>query len=115
MKLRNAALLCLSALVVMGSVPMAMADTNILTENFNGYANQSAFEAVWRPKDGSGKNTIATQGLLIPDPGLAIDPPNDNPPGIDGKAVNILDNINEYDPDDDFLTPSFEVVPSSTQ
>ncbi|QDS98262.1 hypothetical protein [Adhaeretor mobilis] len=98
------------------------ADTNILSENFDSYVtgvnndpDQAAFEAVWRPADGSGKVTLPTQGLLVPNTALVIDPPNDNPPGIQGQGVNILDNINEHDPDNDFQTPSFEIVPSSTQ
>jgi len=99
-----------------------LADMNIVSENFDGYVtgvnndpDQAAFEAVWRPADGSGKVTLPTQGLLIPNTTLTIDPPNDDPPGIQGQGVNILDNINEHDPDNDFQTPSFEIVPSSTQ
>jgi len=69
------------------------ADTTIVDENFDSYLDQAAFEAAWQPDEAS------PVGVLIPGPdpnSLGLTPPNQNPPNIEGQAVNILNDINEY-------------------
>lgn len=73
------------------------ADTTIVSEDFDSYADQSAFEAVWVPDDGNGNSPLGTStGFLVPNTGIGLVPPNDDPPGIQGQAVDILGDINEY-------------------
>jgi len=79
-------------------VPLAaFAGTTLVEENFDNYADTTAMQAVWRPDDGNGFQPLAGPvGLLIPDGNLVLTPPNDNPPGLEGKGVNILSDVNEY-------------------
>jgi hypothetical protein len=71
----------------------AMGDTSILNETFDQYANQAAFDAVWVPTTAA---EAPPYGVLIPGGSVATTPPNDNPPGLQGKAVNILSRGNSY-------------------
>lgn len=97
MKLRNAAVSCLSALAILAMTVSAKADTNIVVETFDQYADQAAFEAIWQPDDGSGSTPLGTStGILVPNTNAGLTAPNDDPPGIQGKAVNVFVDINEY-------------------
>ena len=94
----------------------AWADTNIVTETFDSYADQTAFETVWRPDTGTGYNpTTGPNGILVPNTNAGLTPPNDDPPGIQGQGVNISPGINEYDDDNNPATEPFQLVPSATQ
>ncbi|MCA9229313.1 MAG: hypothetical protein KDA57_01570 [Planctomycetales bacterium] len=94
----------------------AGADTNIVFEDFDSYVDQAALEAVWRPDSGTGYNPVAgPNGILVPNTGIGLIPPNDDPPGIQGQGVNIYRGINEYDNDNNPATEPFQLVPSSTQ
>jgi hypothetical protein len=73
------------------------ADTTIVSDNFDSYANTAAMEAVWTPDLGQGNQpTAGPKGILVPDTGAGLTPPYDDPPGLQGKGVNMLANINEY-------------------
>jgi len=94
----------------------ASAATNIVSENFDSYVDQAAFETVWRPDLGSGYEPSGFEsGVLVPDTGGFLTPPNDDPPGIQGQGVNVLFDINEYDDDNNPATEPFELVPSVTE
>ena len=67
----------------------ALAQATILNETFDSYADQTAFEAVW-------PRTDFPYGILVPNFTHGLTPPNDNPPGLQGKAVNIIGSINVY-------------------
>ncbi len=95
---------------------LAQADVSIVSENFDSYATQGAFETVWRPDSGTGYNPIAgTNGILVPNLSAGLTPPNDDPAGIQGQGVNISVGINEYDNDNNPATEPFQLVPSATQ
>ncbi len=86
-----------ATMVAIAMTSLAWADTTIVDENFDSYADQDAFEAVWSPDLGNGTSpTDGPKGILVPEFDMGLAPPNDDPPGIQGKGVNILDNINEY-------------------
>ena len=102
--------LTLAALVlVFVSVPV-LADTVIVDENFDQYGvdpndpnsnpDQAAFEAVW-----AGTNGILVAPAVNPDPNN----PNNDPPNLQGRGVNILTGINEY------VGLPGTVVPSATE
>jgi len=73
-------------------------NTTIIDDNFDSYANQSAFDAVWQPDMGDGQTPLGfPTGFLVPDAGNPLFiPPNDDPPDIQGTGVNIRQNINEH-------------------
>jgi hypothetical protein len=80
----------LALLVTVLLTAVAGADTTIVDENFDGYADTTAMEVNWQP------DTTGPVGILVPDLGAGLTPPNDDPPNIQGKAVNILSDVNEY-------------------
>jgi hypothetical protein len=90
----------------------ALAQTTIVNENFDSYADTAAMELVWTADLGQGDQpTTGPKGLIVP--GSAATAPYDNPPGIQGKGVNILSAINEYNgPNKGQLT---NLVPTATQ
>lgn len=115
MNTRNNVLSCGSAVIALMLASAATADMNIVSENFDSYT-QATFEATWRPDNGNGISPLATPtGILVPDTGAGLTPPNDDPPGIQGQGVNILSDINEYDTDGDVTTNPFLIAPTSTQ
>jgi hypothetical protein len=69
----------------------------LVDETFDSYVDQTAFETVWQPR-----NPITVPpgappyGLLLPDNSALVPPPNDFPPGMQGKAVFIKDALNVY-------------------
>jgi len=93
---------------------LALGDTEIVNDTFDNYADQGAFQAAWRPDNGDGVEPPlgpadpTEAGLLVPDLDGITTPPNDNPPDLQGKAVNVLNGINESRAD-------FSLVPSATQ
>lgn len=94
----------------------AWAVMSIVNENFDSYASQIAFETVWRPDAGTGHNpTGGTNGILVPNLTAGLVPPNDDPPGIQGQAVNISPGINEYDDDNNPATEPFQLVPTASE
>jgi hypothetical protein len=89
--------LSLALLLTAASCFTARGDTTIVFENFDSYADTAAFEAVWGPDDGNGHTPLtSSRGLIVPNTNLGLVPPNDDPPGIQGNAVNIKDDINQY-------------------
>jgi hypothetical protein len=95
-----------ATIVALATGSLAGAATTILDESFD-YADQTAFEAVWVQQDGLGFGR--TSGWLVPDSGVGT-PPNDDPPGLEGKGINIGDALtsgiySEYDPGSFSLTP----------
>ena len=102
-----------------GLASIAFADVNIVNETFDDYADQSAMDTVWVPYEPEGQTPQAgPYGILVPNTTFGIVPPNDDPPGIMGKAAvtdpNVF-HINEYDDDNNPNTVPFELVPSATQ
>ncbi|MEX2167956.1 MAG: hypothetical protein WD851_01480 [Pirellulales bacterium] len=87
----NARFTATLAAALLVNVP-TLAQATILNEMFDSYANQDAFDAVWvrTPPD------ISSYGILVPNVDAGLTPPNDNPSGLQGKAVNILSRINVY-------------------
>jgi hypothetical protein len=92
----------------------ASAQTVIIDEQFESYADTAAMEAVWTPDLGQGNQpTAGPKGILVPDTAAGLTPPYDDPPGIQGKGVNMLANINEYNgPATSMLT---NLVPTNAQ
>lgn len=87
----------LALLVTVSLAAVVGADTVIVDENFDSYADTTEMEAVWGPDNGNGNSPISGPvGILIPDLGAGLVPPNDDPPNIEGNAVNILSDINEF-------------------
>ena len=88
-------------------VAPATADTTIVDENFDSYVtggggpDQAAFEAVWVPAS-------TTAALLVPGQATA-EPPNDNPPGIQGLGANLFGSLNTYQ------GSSISIQPTETQ
>jgi len=82
----------LALFVTVSLTAVAGAASTIVDEDFDGYADTAAFEVVWPPDVGG----LPSHGILVPDLGAGLIPPNDDPPNIQGKAVNILNDINEY-------------------
>lgn len=75
------------------------AQTVLVDESFDNYADQSAFEAVWQPRTGDGLDPATAGGFLIPTAETtALPAPINDPPGIQGKAVagNFGGAINEW-------------------
>ena len=66
----------------------------VVNENFDSYADQAAFEAVWPM--GTGISFPQPYGVLIPGASIPLTPPNDSPPDIQGKAVNYFQGLNVY-------------------
>ena len=77
----------------------ASAQTVILNETFDSYADNAAMQAVWTPDLGQGNQVQpGPYGILVPNVSAGLTPPYDNPPDLQGKGVNILAGINEYNP-----------------
>jgi|GEM_PF-5047480 len=86
-----------ASIVAMAMASAAWADVTIVDENFDTYVDTAAMEAVWTPDLGQGDQpTAGPKGILVPELGMGLTPPYDDPPGLEGKGVNTLDNINEY-------------------
>jgi len=72
----------------------------IINETFDAYADQAAFEAVWTPTVGlqSPPEPVLSPeyGVLIPSAEVSLPAPNDQPPGLQGKAVYIENQLNVY-------------------
>lgn len=98
MNTRNNILSCGSAVIALLLASTATAQTNFsLVETFDQYADQTAFEAVWQPDNGNGNTPLTTStGILVPNLEAGLIAPNDDPPNIQGKAVNVFNQINEY-------------------
>ena len=80
-------------------VAPSWAQTVIVNENFDSYADTTAMQAVWTPDLGQGNQVQpGPYGILVPDTGAGLTPPYDNPPDLQGNGVNILSGINEYNP-----------------
>lgn len=106
-------------LLILASVPSnAHGNTTIVQDNFNSYVDglgnpdQAAFEANWRPDNGDGIPDVSdpiNAGFLVPDQYGIVNPPNNNPPGLDGVGVASLGSgINES-------RATFSLMPSATQ
>jgi hypothetical protein len=100
-----------ASIVAIGMASLAWADTTIVEDNFDSYADQTAFEAVWDQHDNNNFGRIS--GYLVPDSGIGT-PPNDDPPGLEGKGILIGDSLSsgiysEYDPG------FFSIAPSASQ
>jgi hypothetical protein len=105
-------------LVVVSGISTAYADTTIVNETFDSYVDggglpdQAAFEANWRPDNGDGIPDFldpTNAGFLVPDQFGIVNPPNDNPPGLQGVGVaSIGTGINESN-------ATFSLMPSATQ
>jgi hypothetical protein len=94
-------------------VATAVGDTVIVEDNFDSYANQDAFQAMWRPDNGDGITDFldpSEAGFIVPNTlGLPINPPNDNPPDLQGKGVaSVGIAVNES-------TTPFSLTPNATQ
>ncbi len=104
--------------IVFVGLSTAQADTTIVNETFDSYVDggglpdQAAFEANWRPDNGDGIPDFldpTNAGFLVPDQFGIVNPPNDNPPGLQGVGVaNIGTGINESN-------ATFSLMPSATQ
>jgi hypothetical protein len=71
----------------------------IINETFDEYADQAAFEAVWTPTVASTPPVplpLPEFGVLIPSAAIPLPAPNDQPPGLQGKAVYIENQLNVY-------------------
>lgn len=71
----------------------------IINETFDHYADQAAFEAIWQPAPPEGVDPVVPPppyAILIPSPAALISAPNDNPPGLQGKAAFIQNRLNVY-------------------
>jgi hypothetical protein len=108
----------LALLVVSLTVSALYGDTTIVNEAFDGYADDSAFQAVWVPTVGNGSAPAnpadVTSGILTTDAGLF--------PGIQGKAVDhigatssVPGMVNQYLPASGGPSPTSTVGPSETQ
>lgn len=110
-----------------GSLP---ADTTIVDDNFDGYADDAAFEAVWRPDEGNGNTPAAVPvGILVPRTTAPFPPaPFDGtgfagttppvapiPDGEQAVTFNEQGFINEWDNDSDPGNVPFSISPSATQ
>jgi hypothetical protein len=85
-----------SSLALLLAAP-AWAATTIIDENFDSYADTAAMQAVWTADLGMGTQPQpGPYGILVPNTSAGLTPPYDNPPDLQGKGVNILANINEY-------------------
>jgi hypothetical protein len=92
----------------------AWAQSVIINENFDSYADTNAMDDVWTPDLGQGNQPqTGPYGILVPDTGAGLTPPYDNPPGLQGKGVNILANINEYN--GPATTQMANLVPTGSQ
>jgi hypothetical protein len=111
--------LALALLVAATIAATAVGDTDIVNETFDSYVSggvpdQAAFQANWRPDNGDGVEPPlgppdpTEAGLLVPDTLGVTAPPNDNPPGLQGIAVNALNGVNES-------TAEFSLTPTETQ
>lgn len=87
----------------------------IVDDDFN-YADQAAFEAVWNPEFGQGDfdlTGLATAGILVPDAGNSdIIAPNDDPPGVQDKAIAMTVLVNDYMGKGNLANP-FAIVPTA--
>jgi hypothetical protein len=111
---------CLAFVAVAMMASQAPCDTVIVNETFDSYVDgggnpdQAAFQANWRPDNGDGVEPPlgpadpTEAGLLVPDLLEVTAPPNDNPPGLQGIAVNALNGNNES-------TATFSLMPSATE
>ena len=76
------------------------AQTILVNENFDSYADQAALEEVWQPFDGTGATAQTSQvGVLLPSAETATLPaPVNSPPGLMGQAIsgNPNGNINQF-------------------
>lgn len=90
-----------------------LAQTVVVNETFDSYADESAFEAVWQPDAGPGNQPAGQAGFLIPTPSptVALPEPYNNPPDLQGKAVvgNYNGGINEYN------GSSYSLAPTATE
>lgn len=97
----------LAAALLVNAPALAQPEPTILNETFDSYADQTAFEAVWPQTD------FFSNGILVPNFAAGITPPNDNPPGLQGKAVNILAKVNVYS--GPATTSMANLLPTATQ
>lgn len=97
-------------------VSTVRADTTLVDENFDSYTDTVDLETVWTPDAGNGTSPVTGPiGILVPNTGVGLDPPNDDPPGIQGQGVNLSSggSINEYNgPNLGLLT---NLVPTATE
>ncbi len=96
----------------------ARAQVVIVDDNFDSYTSTSDLETVWKPTTGDGTfdlTGIVSTGQLVPNTGIGLTPPYDDPPGIQGNGVNVFDGINEWNGNGFTQNPPpFEVVPTDT-
>lgn len=116
----------LALLVVATLAAPLRADTVIVDDNFESYADQAAFKATWMPTVGNG-GALANAadedaGYLVGCPTCAPITDPVNYPGIQGQAVDHIGatastpgQVNQYDDDNDLNTLPFQIAPSSTQ
>ena len=107
--LKHVSLLTLGILVISLHGAPALAQTVFVNESFDGYADQSALEAVWTPELGSGVIPISTAGFLLPAAeSTALPAPVNDPPDMQGKAVagNFNGGVNRYSGSSFALQPS---------
>jgi hypothetical protein len=99
------------------AVSAARGDTFIVNETFDGYVSggspdQAAFQAAWRPDNGDGVSDVADPfeaGFLVPNTEGFLNPPNDNPPELEGIGVASAGiAVNES-------TATFALTPSASQ
>ena len=89
----------------------AWADTTIVDENFDSYADTAAMEAVWTPDDGAGYQPIGGPvGILVPDPDnlMGLTPPYNDPQTVlaySGSTVS-ADDVGYQLPDLSFTKTS---------
>ncbi|MCC6493067.1 MAG: PEP-CTERM sorting domain-containing protein [Pirellulales bacterium] len=92
----------------------AVGQTAIVNESFDQYSNTADMQAVWKADLGQGNQPQpGPYGILVPDTGSGLTAPYDNPPGLQGKGVNMLANINEYDGPNAGMMAN--LVPTATQ
>lgn len=125
----------LVTLVVLCFSVSVQADVTIVDDNFDGYADDAAFETVWRPDEGNGNTpTSLPVGILVPRTVAPFPPPPFDGSGdatvtpavepVVGQAVafppvsdvsNGKGYINEWDNDSDPSNVPFAISPSATQ
>ncbi|MGD9632921.1 MAG: dockerin type I domain-containing protein [Pirellulales bacterium] len=105
-------------LLMLGTTTVARGDTVIVDENFDGYADDTAFRAVWVPTVGNGSapaNAADVDSGIITADDTAF-------PGIQGKAVDHIGAtasspgmVNQYTPASGGPAPGNAITPSATQ
>ncbi|MEM9353081.1 MAG: PEP-CTERM sorting domain-containing protein [Planctomycetota bacterium] len=96
----------------------AHAQVVIVDDDFDSYTSTTDLETVWKATTSDGTfdlTGIVSTGQLVPNTGIGLTPPYDDPPGIQGNGVNVFDGINEWNGGGFTQSPPpFELVPTES-